>query len=98
MIVSPKKFEAMLISKKKTALLRNLKLQINNTELTPQPSVELPGVTTDNKLKFDQHFSSLCKSAGYQLNVLFRLKNYLDFEQKKVLIESFIYATLTIVH
>ena len=48
MIVNPKKFQAMFISKKNNALPRNLKLQINNTEITPQPSVELLGVKIDN--------------------------------------------------
>ena len=65
---------------------------LNNTEITPQPSTELLGVTIDNELKFDQHISRLWKSAGCQLYALFRLKNYLNFEHKKVLIESFLYA------
>ena len=50
-------------------------------------------VTIENELKFDQHNSRLGKSAGRQLNVLFRLKNYLNYEQKQVLIESFIQAS-----
>ena len=94
MIVNSKKFQAIFITKKTNALSRNLKLQINNTEITPQLSVELLGVTTDNELKFDQHISRLCKSVGCQLNALSRLKNYLNFEQKKVLYMQ----TLTIVH
>ena len=52
----------MFISKKKNALLRNLKLQINNTGITPQSSVELLGVTIENELKFDQHIRRLSKS------------------------------------
>ena len=91
-IANPEKFQATFISKKKIALPRNLKLQINNTEITPQPSVELLGVTIENELKFDQHISRFYKSAGCQLHALFRLKNYLNFEQKKVLIKSFIYT------
>ena len=62
MIVNPKKFQVMFISKKKNALLRNVKPQINNTEITSQPSVELLGVTIDNDLKFDYHISRVCKS------------------------------------
>ena len=68
MIANPKKFQAVIISKKKNALPRYLKLQINNTETTPQPTFELLGVTIDNELKFDQHISRLCKSAECQLN------------------------------
>ena len=54
-IVNPKKSQAMFISRKKNALPKDLKVQ-------------LPGVTIDNRLKFDQHISRLCKSAGFQLN------------------------------
>ena len=90
--MNPKKFQAILISKKKYALPRDLKLQISNTEITQQSSVELLRVTIDNKLNFDEHISRLCKSAGYQFSALFRLKNHFNYEQKKLLIESLIYA------
>ena len=82
----------LFISRKNNALPRNLRRQINNTEIAPEPSIDLLGDTLDNELKFDQHISRLYKSAGYQLNALFRWKSYLNFEQKKVSIESFIYA------
>ena len=82
---NPKKIQGMFNSKKENVLLRNLKLQINNTKITLQSSVELLGVTADNKLKFDQYISRLAKLAGCQLNTLFRLRNYFSYEQKKVL-------------
>ena len=44
-IVNPKKLQAMFLSKKKNALPRDSKLQLNNTEITPQSSIELLGVT-----------------------------------------------------
>ena len=37
--------------------------------------MELLGVTIDNEIKFNQHISRFSKSAGCQLNALFRLKN-----------------------
>ena len=46
---------------------KRLKTYRNNTEITPQSSAELLGVTIDNELKFDQHTSRLCKSAGASL-------------------------------
>ena len=61
MIVNPKTFQVMFISKMKDDLPRNVKPQINNTEITSQPSVELLGVTID-ELKFDYHISRLWKS------------------------------------
>ena len=47
MIVNPKKFQVIFISKKKNALPTNVKPQINNTEITSQLSVELLGVTNN---------------------------------------------------
>lgn len=96
MIVNAKKLQAMCISKKRNALSRTLNLQINNTEITQQSSQEPFAFTIDNELKSDQHISRLCKSAECQLNVLYRLKNYLNFEQKNVVIESSIYVNLNI--
>ena len=91
-IVNPENVEDMFNFKKENALPRNLNLQINNTEISPQSSVELPGVTINNDLKCNQHCSPLCKSAECQLDALFRLESYLIYEQKKVLNESFICA------
>ena len=70
MLVNPTKFQTMFISKKKNALPRNLKLQIDNTEIKPQPSVELLGVTIAYQLKFDPHISRLCKSPGVSLMLI----------------------------
>ena len=78
MTVNPKTFQAMFISKKKNALPRNLKLQINNTETTPQASVELLGVTNDNEVKFDQHINRLWKAAGVSL-MLFQIEKLFEF-------------------
>ena len=83
MIVNAKKFQVMFISKKKNVLPKNLELQINNAEITPQPLVELLGVTTDNELKFDRHISSIGKSAECQLNAPFRLKILFELSTKE---------------
>ena len=52
----------MFISRKINVSHRGLKLQINNTKMTPQPPVELLGVTNGNEFKLDQHISKLFKS------------------------------------
>ena len=54
--------------------------------------MKLLGVTLDNKLNFDTHISNLCKKAAAQLNVLKRLRSFIGFEQKKVLVQSFVYS------
>ena len=57
-----------------------------------EETVKLLGVTLDNKLNFDTHISNLCKKAATQLNVLKRLRSFIGFEQKKVLVQSFFYS------
>ena len=44
----------------------------------------------DEKLNFNLHISNICRSAANQLNALIRLKSYLSFNAKRVLINSYI--------
>ena len=54
--------------------------------------VKLLGINNDNKLSFDEHFSSLCKKASNQPNTISRLHRYMSFSEKEILINSFVYA------
>ena len=49
-------------------------------------------IKVDNGLKFDLHVSDICKKSSAQLNALIRLKPFLNFNAKQILIQSFIYA------
>ena len=53
-------------------------------------SVELFGIQIDDKLNLNPHISKICKSAANQLNALIRLKQFLSFHAKEVLINSYI--------
>ena len=64
MIVKPKKFQAMLVSKKKNTMPEDLTISINDVDIKPNNSVKLLGITLDNKLNFEKHISSICKSAS----------------------------------
>ena len=44
----------------------------------------------DDKLNFNLHISNICGLAAKQLNALIRLKSYLNFNAKRVLINSYI--------
>ena len=44
----------------------------------------------DDKLNFNLHISYIFRSAANQLKALIRLKSYLDFNAKRVLINSYI--------
>ena len=58
---------------------------INSTEI-----VKLLGINIDNKLTFEQHVDSLCNKASHKLNALERLAHYMSFEQRKLIMNSFI--------
>ena len=93
MIVNPKNFQAMLVSKRKNNIPEDLTISINDVNIKPNDSAKLLGIILDNKLNFEKHISSICKSASCQLNALFRLKNFLEFKERKILIESFVYSS-----
>ena len=52
-------------------------------------SLRLLGIQLDDKLNFSLHVSNICKSAANQLSALIRLNNFLCFEGKRVLINSY---------
>ena len=65
-------------------------MAIDNQTIKSVPSVELLGIDLDDKLNFNLHISNICSSAANQLNALIRLKSYLNFNAKRVLINSYI--------
>ena len=69
-----------------------MSLNINSNSIISSNWVKLPGINIDSRLNFEPHVSDLCKSAASQLNALLRLKLYLTFEARKVMIESFVYS------
>ena len=89
MIINPDKFQAIILDKKKSNLT-NLPMTIDNQTIKSVPSVELLGIHLDDKLNFNLHISNICRSAANQLNALIRLKSYLNFNAKRVLINSYI--------
>ena len=65
-------------------------MTIDNQTIKSVPSVELLGIHLDDKLNFNLPISNICRSAAHQLNALIRLKSYLIFNGKRVLINSYI--------
>ena len=69
-----------------------MSLNINSNIIISSNWVKLLGIRIDSRLNFEPHVSNLCKSAARQLHALLRLKSYLTFEARKILIESFPYS------
>ena len=55
-------------------------------------SVKLLGVHVNDKLNFNLHITNICRSAANQLHALIRLWMFLNFEEKKALINSYFYS------
>ena len=48
------------------------------------------GIKIDTKLSFENHISSLCKTASQKLNALARTANYMDLSERKWLMKAFV--------
>ena len=91
MIANPEKFHAILLRKNQTNTSGE-QININGKMIKSEETVKLLGVTLDYRLDFDTHISNICKKAAAQLNVLKRLKTFIGFKEKQILIQSFVYS------
>ena len=88
MIVNPEKFQAIILDKQKHDY-SNETIKFDNKTVETVSSVRLLGIQLDDKLNFSLHVSNICKSAANQLSALIKLNNFLCFEGKRVLINSY---------
>ena len=91
MIVNPEKFQAILTDRKGQNN-NPTEINIDGKIINSESSVLLLGLVIDSKLILDKHISKLYNKSAGQLNALIRLNRYLGFEEKKILINSFIYG------
>ena len=88
MIVNPEKFQPNLLGKRKCDLT-NLQINIKDKTVKLISSVELLGITVDDKLNFNLHIGNIYMSVLNQLNALVKLKPVLTFKVKQVLINRY---------
>ena len=89
MIINPGKFQAIILDEKKSNLTKT-PLTIDNQTIKSVPSVETLGIHLNDKINFNLHVSNIFRSATNQLNDLIRLKSYLSFNARRVLINSYL--------
>ena len=63
---------------------------INNYIITNSVNETLLGITIDNELTFTEHVSKLCTKASNKLHALARISNFMNHEQKRVIMKAFI--------
>ena len=89
MIDNPDKFKSVTLIKNKSGDIPT-GFSISTDIVFIEKSAKLLGIHLDNRLNFNLHINTTCKSASNQLNALVRLKKFLSFEQKKILVNSFV--------
>ena len=73
-IANSQKFKTILISKIKNAIPEKQTMQLMMQKTNQRIQYKFFGITID-KLNFECHINSICKSVKCQMNVLFRLKS-----------------------
>ena len=58
-------------------------MNIGNEKIESLSAVELLGIEIDNKLNFNNHINTICRSATNQLNALIRLRRFLYRNREK---------------
>ena len=64
----------------------NQRIVVDNQYMKVVSSVELLGIQIDEQLEFNLHIINICRSAANQLSALFRLKRFLGYKEKMILI------------
>ena len=94
MVVNPDKFQAIILDKRKRDHTDE-HITVDNQQIKVVSSVKLLGLQLDDRVDFNLHISHNCKSAANQLNALIRLKKFMNFEEKKILINSYFMANFS---
>ena len=91
-IVNPEKFQAIIIDRKNQKN-NPRKLMIDEKVITSSENVTLLGLEVDSKLNFDEYISKLCNKSAGQLNALCRIGHLIGLEERKIIINSFFFAS-----
>ena len=82
---NPDKFHLLLSDSSKDYSLKVDQCEVKNSNLQT-----LLGIKIDNKLNFNEHVTSICTKASQKLHALSRVSNFMTFNQRKVIMKSFI--------
>jgi hypothetical protein len=90
----PGKVSIYLIRK----LRKKLCLAINKNIIKLSDEVKLLGITIDNKLNFNSHASGLYKSASKKIKCLYRIRNFTNQFQAKLLYNTYVLSIFNYCH
>ena len=84
MKANPDKYHFLLTGKKELAS------NINETQIKTSKQQKLLGITFDNKLNFEKHVNNLCNKVNQKLNALTTISNYIQPNQRRLIMKAFI--------
>ena len=84
MKANPGKYHFLLTGNKEATL------NIDQFQLESSKQQNLLGVIIDNKLTFEQHLNKLCSKVSQKLNALTRISNYIQPDQRRLIMKAFI--------
>ena len=90
MIVNPGKFQPTTLDKNKHNHTQEI-ITIDKKAVKVKSSVKLLDVQINAELNFNLHIANIFRSVANQVNALIRLRKFLGFEEKKVLIDSYLF-------
>ena len=93
MIVNPRKFKTLITDMRKQDHTNEI-FKISPKEIKAASQVKLLEAEIYHKLNSKQHINHIFKSAANQLNTLTRLKRFLSFQERKVLVNSLVLSIL----
>ena len=67
-------------------------IKVGNSNITESEEANLLGIIVDSKLTFNEHLCKKIKKANSKLAVIKRNRSYLSFEQKKIILSSFVHS------
>ena len=71
------------------------KITVGNETISHSKCEQLLGIKIDSHLNFKEHIESLCKKASQKINALSRLTSSMNFEQKRLIMNSFVIRHLS---
>ena len=81
---NPDKYHFLLTGK------NELTLNINQFQIKSSKLEKLLGIAIDNKLTFEKHVTNLCNKVSQKLNALTRIVNYIQPNQRRLIMKAFI--------
>ena len=85
MKANPDKYHLLINNTKES-----FQVKIGNETVSNSKYEKLLGVKIDHELNFNEHVSSMCKKASQKLNALSRIASSMTFDQRRLILNSFI--------